>query len=265
MAEKSHKSWCKTYKKYLISTLHAHESDLWFIETLSIVSTWQYTQDEDYLRADRWEDFLQLDLESPYLQYQVGPKFQSEQTPRNLFDLLDNDFYNNKNPIGVLLETFTTIYLKQFMRDIEECVSEKNKDEADFWLLSLSILITKLDQVLAFTTLKVYSPIYSLLQSHRVDLEGLLLVHLVQGDLYHLIEDLASVSQAVAISRLQDLTNQDLGQEHDFLTQYFISPPIELACDKIKDLLILFSANENFYERRTLLVRITDIITKTAF
>ena len=257
------KTWVKTFRKHLTATLKAHEHELWYQVVSSLVSQWSCLQDSNYTRADRWRDFLMLNTHSPYLSYKVGVKNESQMNLSNMFDLLDADFHDQRNPIASLISTFVTMYIKEFSEAVEQTVKSRDVEQAANQLIPLSTLILKFRAVLASTTIVLYSTISIPLSQHMRDLEDLILAHILKGGFNRMIEGLAIAVKQPAIERLQALRRTNPTLEELKVNSEYVNPAIEVATQEAKGCLSAFSSVENIHERRRLLQQVSDNLSKT--
>ena len=253
------RSWGKIFRKHLASSLKQHEDDLWYLETWRIAGTWPAEQDLAYVKADRWADFLQLSPLSPYLKYQVGEKSESQTNLRNLFDMLNADFLDQKNPIAALISGFLTMFMKQYAASLAQ---DTDAEAAYGDLVKVSTLVLKFVVVLVTTASAFYTNVAIILQQRRQDLEGLLLALIVRADLYRLVTSLALCVQAKAISSLAEVLACPPLPDSLGIEKKSITPSMDRALLEMKNLLGAFITTENLHSRRGICLSLWECLLK---
>ena len=253
------RSWSKIFRKHLVGSLKQHEEDLWYIETLRIAGTWPAAQDSAYFKADRWTDFLVLNTTSPYLRYQVGEKNESQMNLRNLFDMLNADFLDQKNPIAALISGFLTMFMKQYAASLAEVTEVERAYDG---LVTVCAVILKFVGVMATTTTAFYSNIGIVLQQRRQDLEGLLLALIIKADLFRLVIGLATTVQAKAISSLAQTLSSPPTSDSLGIDKKSITPAMDRSLIDMKAMLNALIATENLHSRRCILISLEGSLLK---
>lgn len=253
------RTWCKVYRKHLNASLKAHEADLWYAETLHIVTTWPAAQELVYVKAERWTDFMLLSPISPYLKYQIGAKNDSQMNLRNLFDMLKADFHDQKNPIASLISGFLTMFMKQYAAELSQI---SDAERAYSSLVTVSALILKFIGVLVNTAVALYTNIGLILQQRRQDLEGLFLALIVHADVYRLLINLSVCVQSSAITALHNALTTPPTADSLGIDRKSVSASLDHTVFEIKALLTALIGTENLHHRREVLNTIHNHLQK---
>jgi len=256
------KSWRKVYLEEFPKVFSpADGEEAWAQAIVELLKDWDQTAELSFTNMQRWGDFLILDLGSPLLKYEAGSG--SEAGPvSNMFNMLYADFADNRNPIGALIASFTATYFAQNMDQIQETIDKRDIQQAPYFLSSLAATILKFQHLLTKTALALYANIAILLEKKLEDLEGLLLTCLVQGEMYRLLERLASVlflTQTETLKCAMQMTHS-LSPETLGLTRSKVTALVEMKCREAKDVLLRMASSENLFEKRVLLLLIDKLI-----
>lgn len=253
------RSWSKIFRKHLASSLKQHEEDLWYLETWRIADSWPAEQDAAYVKAERWADFLLLSPLSPYLKYQVGEKNESQTNLRNLFDMLNADFLDQKNPIAALISGFLTMFMKQYAASLAQV---RDAEVAYGHLVSISTVILKFVGVLATTATAFYTNVALILQQRRQDLEGLLLALIVRSDVFRLVTGLAVAVQTKAIFSLAEVLASPPSSDSLGIEKKDTTSSMDRALFEMKNLLSTLIATENLHSRRGIFLSLWECLLK---
>lgn len=190
-APKRQKSWNNSCKKGLIATFHSYRTTEWYLECMKTLTDWPYNQESAYVKAERWEHFLQFSTESPCLQYLPDQEEEDEIT--NLFRKLATDLQDPKHPISAVISVFMALFSQEIDKGIAVSRFKTNPVAAEKLLWEISTVIFKLLSVLDSATVELYSIISLILQRKLLDLNGLLLENIMKKDLNRQIHSLAEI------------------------------------------------------------------------
>lgn len=167
----------------LLQRVFQQDQQPWLLELLKGVPVWD-DSDFDFRDERRLGDFRLLCTNHPDLIY-------NSQNLHPLWSLLVGDLEDVRNPVAFLLMSFGMALARTSLEAVHD-VGNKPVD-ASFLLASLTADILKMTYVLREALISFYTPITDLLQARHEDLERLILDCIVQGDLYILMQRLASV------------------------------------------------------------------------
>jgi len=167
----------------LLQRVFQQDQQPWLRELLKGVPVWE-DSDFDFRDERRLGDFRLLCTDHPDLLY-------NSQSLHPLWVLLVGDLEDVRNPVASLIMSFGMALARTNLEAVHD-VGNKPID-ASFLLASLTADILKMTYVLREALISYYTPVTDLLQARREDVERLILDCIVQGDLYILMQRLASV------------------------------------------------------------------------
>ena len=221
------RNWPKSYLLLLKMSLGSREQDEWYSETVKLIRTWDKPT-SIYWRKERWAAFLHPcdDLRVHYL---VLRRDGSSKHALNLFDMLNADFYDLNNPIAALISTFKLWYGKT-------AAAEAEAEDTETALKGIVATLLKYVEVIAVCVSSLYLFVEGVLAANRRDLEGLILAHLLKGELYRFLEDLVCTVQEPVLRR-----------DHWKLDEFNSSA--ELVSREAEELIVTFATSESVFEK----------------
>lgn len=243
------KSWKNTYKQGLIAAFYSYRTTAWYLQAMQILEKQLYTQENLYTNAEKWANFLNFSLQSPYLTYKSEKSEEESQTNlQNLFDLLNSDFNDPEHPISVLISAFVDLYSQEI--SVLSCKSQAAQ------LLEISTVILKYCLVLSSTVIELYSTIALVLQGKRMDLDGLVMERVVRTGLGRRMEELAEVIWGNSVERVEEIR-----QNGEKIAELRRTLPVSIPDFTITEITTQFhhiAHTENCHFRRQALTRIAE-------